>query len=151
MQHLYLPKDISGAIATDLAAQVRAMPPDQLTVHVDTNAGTDSCYDLAEALWHCGLGTTAFVGAEAKAEGLIVAVSCGRVICKWDSRFRFQDCQGQEEAIHKQAKWFAIHAPVLFEGTWYELMAASEPYEFAAARAYCWGIVHEIQPRERGY
>ncbi len=139
MIELWVPKDIRGEVGVALAAEVRAMPPGPLTVHVDCNNGDASCWDLAQAIIEHDGKATAMVGAEAKSAGLIVALACDKLVCRSDTRFLYHGFAGQEEANRKKAAWFALRT-IISEAVWYAMAETGVDNEFGAKEALEWGI-----------
>jgi ATP-dependent protease ClpP protease subunit len=145
MMELWVPEDIRGEVADDLAAQVRVMPPGPLAVHVNCNNGSASCWDLAEAIGAHKGKTTAIIGAEAKSAGLIVACACDHRACRQDTQFLYHGFAGQETANRKKAVWFAARTTKP-EAEWYAMAEDGELHEFGADEALSYGVVHEVSP-----
>jgi len=148
MHFLRLPRDVSGPVAQDLVAQVRALSPGPLVIAVDTNAGDEMVWDLVDAIAAHEGSTTAIVGDEAQGAGLILTVACQHRACQRYSRFAFQRF-ADEEATRKLvtclARWRIREVY-----RWYFLTASGKPHRFGADEARTLGVVQEIieTPRE---
>lgn len=142
--HLWVPKDVSGAMADALRATLAICKERfPLYVHIDTNNGTGTVWNLAQAL---GLlrSTRAYVGAEAKSAGLILTCACQARTCQPDSQFLYHGFAGWGIANARKAKWFAERTK-LPEETWLTMAETGEAQEFGAKQALEWGVVHAIE------
>ena len=146
--HLWVPGDVSN-VADELAAAVRMRGAEQpgagLTVHVNTDNGIATVWQLAEALVNYGGQTRAEITWAAQSAGLIIACACAYRVCTAQSAFLYHGSPYRNGLADDRAKavWFAKRTTQP-EDFWFDLAAGGTDFEFGAEKALELGVVHEI-------
>lgn len=143
---LWVPRDVSGPVASLLTVMVQSYAGTELDLFIDTNNGTSTVWDLAAALDDVGWKAVAHVGAEAKSAGLILTCACkGYRICRKDTKFLYHGSplKAGTEDDERKARWFAAHTTAPYEH-WRHMAETGTDFTFGVTEALEWGVIHEV-------
>ena len=143
--HLWVPRDVSERYADALASTLRWLSETRgMTVHIDTDNGTQTVWNLARELEKFG-ETRADIGWRCKSAGLIIACACEYRVCRADTQFLFHGSPYKNGLPddRKKAQWFAERTGTS-EDYWWDIASGGTDFEFGAERALALGVVHEV-------
>ena len=143
--HIWVPRCVTDDGADVIVTVLRSRSQLDLTIHVDTDNGYASIWEVARSLTDRAGSSTAVIGSVAKSAGLIVSVACDRRICQPNTEFLYHGSPFKSGADddRQKAKWFTSRTSMP-EDFWLEMAMGGEDHIFGADDAMAWGVVHEI-------